>query len=403
MSALPKEGRGLALTLLAASGLTVMAGAIVAPSLPGIRAAFSGVPQVELLARLVLTAPALAVALLAPLAGGLLDRVGRRPVLLGALVLYALAGASGLVLPTLPGLLVGRAFLGAAVAGVMTAATTLITDAFHGETRRRVLGLQAAWTGASGAVFLVLGGALASVSWRAPFAIYLIAPLLIPAVLALVPGGRLPEAAAPRDAGDTSDKPETGDTTETMTPRGALGMLLALAGLSMALLYLVPVQVPFLLTARLQAEGPAIGGAISVMTALSVVGSVAFSRLLGLLGRRRLHSLGFALVALGFALLAVAESWPLHIIALGLAGLGFGPILPALVHDASELASETRRGAVMGALTASLFAGQFVSPILVQPLVANGGIGAVFASGAGLSVLVALAPGLLHRRWSRAM
>lgn len=104
---LPREGRGLALTLLAASSLTMMAGAIVAPSLPGIQAAFADLPRVELLARLVLTLPALTVALLAPIAGGLLDRLGRRPVLLASLALYALAGASELASEERRGVVMG--------------------------------------------------------------------------------------------------------------------------------------------------------------------------------------------------------------------------------------------------------------------------------------------------------
>ncbi len=384
--ALPRQGRGLALTLLAASSLTITAGAIVSPSLPGIRAAFADVAQVELLARLVLTIPALAVALLAPIAGGLLDRVGRRPVLLASLALYALAGSSGLFLPTLPALLVGRALLGAAVAGIMTAATTLITDNFSGESRLRLLGLQAAWTGGTGALCLVAGGSLSTISWRAPYSIYLVAPLLIPAVLLLVP------KMAPR----ITSAPAKGlESPVDTTTRKGLGPLYMLAGLTMVLLYLVPVQAPFLLASRLQAGGGAIGASVSLVTLVSVLGSITFSRLLRALGRKRLHSLGFTSLAVGFALFASAQTWIAVIISLAFVGLGMGPLLPALIHDSAELASEERRGAVMGLLTASLFAGQFVSPILAQPLVDHLGIAGTFAAASGLSLLVAVAPYLV--------
>jgi MFS family permease len=383
---MPRDSRALALTLLAASGLTIMASAIISPSLPGIRAAFADVPQVELLARLVLTLPALAVALLAPVAGTLLDRVGRRPVLLGSLGLYALAGASGMLLPTLPAILVGRALLGASVAGIMTSATTLITDSFQGAARRKLLGLQAAWTGAAGASSLVIGGAISTLSWRAPYALYLVAALLIPAVLTLVP------RTAKVTTETTRDRP-----SDDIDP--ARGKLLApvflLAALTMVLLYLVPVQAPFLLTSRFQARGAAIGGAVSVVTLVSVVGSIFFARLLGALGRKRLHGLGFASLALGFALFAGAQSWPAVVVSLSFVGMGMGLLLPALVHDISELAREDRRGAAMGMLTGSLFAGQFVSPILAQPFVDHGGITQAFAVASGLSLLVAAAPFLV--------
>jgi MFS family permease len=65
-------------TLLIGSTLTVMAGAIVAPALPQISREFADVPGIELLSRLVLTLPALFMGILAPLAGYLTDRAGRK-------------------------------------------------------------------------------------------------------------------------------------------------------------------------------------------------------------------------------------------------------------------------------------------------------------------------------------
>jgi MFS family permease len=61
-------------TLLVASTLTVMAGAIIAPALPQISKEFSDVPGAELLSRLVLTLPALFMGILAPLAGYFTDK-----------------------------------------------------------------------------------------------------------------------------------------------------------------------------------------------------------------------------------------------------------------------------------------------------------------------------------------
>ena len=81
-------------TLLASAALTIMAGATIAPSLPAMREVFVGTPGAEVLVRLVLTITALAIALTAPLAGLFADRVGRRPLLVGSLVLYALAGSA---------------------------------------------------------------------------------------------------------------------------------------------------------------------------------------------------------------------------------------------------------------------------------------------------------------------
>lgn len=63
-------------TLLCLAALTVMAGATLAPSLPALENHFVDTANSELLTRLVLTLPALFIALFAPLAGVVFDRFG---------------------------------------------------------------------------------------------------------------------------------------------------------------------------------------------------------------------------------------------------------------------------------------------------------------------------------------
>ncbi len=107
-------------TILAAASLTVMAGATIAPGLPGLQAHFAYVPNAEVLSCVLLTTHGLTIALLAPLGGLLIDRVGGRPMLVAAAMLYGAAGTAGLWLDDLIALLASRAFLGMAVAVTMT-------------------------------------------------------------------------------------------------------------------------------------------------------------------------------------------------------------------------------------------------------------------------------------------
>ncbi|MFT4161278.1 MFS transporter, partial [Shinella sp.] len=200
----PEEYRRNA-TLLFVSTLTIMSGATISASLPGIAARFAEVENVALLSRLVLTLPAVFIALFSPAAGFLVDRFGRKPLLLASLALFAVAGASGLVLDTLPGLLAGRAVLGIAVGGIMTATTALVGDFFQGPARDRYMGLQQAFVGIGGTIFLTGGGFLAEIHWRGPFLIYTAAILLLPAALAF-----LPEPQRVRRAGATAGEARLG-------------------------------------------------------------------------------------------------------------------------------------------------------------------------------------------------
>ena len=175
------------LILLFTSSLTVMAGATLAPALPALALHFDPTGERAVLVRLVLTLPALATAIAAPFAGTLLDRFGRKLPLLAFIGVYALAGSSGLFFASLEAILVGRALLGVAVAGVMTASIAMLSDLYAGSERNRVLGIQSACMAGGGVLFLSAGGVLADVSWRAPFALYLAAIPLVLLVARWVP------------------------------------------------------------------------------------------------------------------------------------------------------------------------------------------------------------------------
>jgi MFS family permease len=79
---------------------------------------FASVNNADFVVRLVLTAPALFIAIGAPVVGVLIDKFGRKPLLTVALAIYGIAGSSGLWLDSLGFILVGRALLGMSVAGV---------------------------------------------------------------------------------------------------------------------------------------------------------------------------------------------------------------------------------------------------------------------------------------------
>lgn len=231
---IPDQHAGRNATLLLISTLTIMSGATISPSLPAIESHFAGSPNVEILTRLVLTLPALSIVICAPFAGGLADRFGRRPLLIAAALLYGLGGMSGLLAESLPGLLVGRALLGVAVAGVMTTATALVGDYFSGSARDHFMGYQSAFVGIGGLVFLTGGGMLAELHWRAPFAVYGLSLLLIPAVVAFInePVRNMPSLTA-------SSQVSAG------TAWLAVFAVYIAAVLNSVAFYLLPTQLPF--------------------------------------------------------------------------------------------------------------------------------------------------------------
>ena len=128
-------GLSQSIVLMAGSCLPVMAAVLVAPVLPRIQAHYAAVPNVQILVPVMLTIPALFLGLIAPFAGAVVDKLGRVPLLLACLLLYGIAGTAPLWLEDLHAIIVSRAFVGIAEAGVMTCCTTLIGDYFDGAKR----------------------------------------------------------------------------------------------------------------------------------------------------------------------------------------------------------------------------------------------------------------------------
>ena len=152
--------------------MAVMGLVVLVPVLPGMMAQFHDVPGVEYLVPLMLTLPALCVALLGPLAGFVVDRFGRRTTCILALVAYAIVGMLPLILDSLMAIIASRFVLGVMEALIVTSSTTLIGDYFHGREREKWLANQTAVASIASIFLALLGGALGNISWRGPFAAY---------------------------------------------------------------------------------------------------------------------------------------------------------------------------------------------------------------------------------------
>ncbi|MGP1386192.1 MAG: MFS transporter [Thainema sp.] len=393
------------ITLLLTSSLTVMAGATLAPALPQIEAFFADEPNAAFWVKLMLTMPALFSAIGAPLSGAIADWLGRKPLLLGAAILYGLAGSSGLVLSSITGLLIGRALLGFAVAGVMTASTALIADYYHGAERNHIMGVQSAFMGFGGVVFLVLGGVLADVDWRFPFAIYLTA-LVAAVMVALSIHEPTREKAhenlkAKRDQAaallDSSAQKETTAVFGRFKPSfsGEASFVPVLMGIYlqvfvfMAVFYIVPVQLPFYLnTLSAGISNTATGIAIASLELACAIFSLYYRPMKQRFSFSQILAIGFLSFGVGYLIVAIAQSYAVVLIGLIIAGIGFGVLIPNANVWLNAITPTAARGRAVGGLSTSVFLGQFFSPILSQPLIQQTGSGATYGLvGIGMSAI----------------
>src|SRR5918998_5586376 len=102
-------------------------------------------------------------------------------------------------------------------------------------------------------------------------------------------------------------------------------------------------------------------------------------------------------MACGFVLLALAASPLAWFAAAAAIGAGYALVSPSFVTLALGLAPLRRRGMAGGVLTASVFIGQFCSPLLSTPLVAAYGYEGLFHITSSLAAAMAVAAVLKAR------
>jgi MFS family permease len=371
-------------SLLLASMLTMMAGAIVAPALPEITIHFAHIQGVELLARLLITLPALAIFLTSFGMGALADRYGRIPVLNASLVLYFIAGTAGLYLNNLYLILATRFVLGIAVSGVMTAVLTLIGDYYHGEERNRVMGIQGAFMGIGGVVFISLSGFLADVSWHAPFLLYAFsAPVFLLGLLCL----NEPDRSAANATSNTGRSP-----AKVHFPMVLLILFSGFTGI--VFFFMMPVQLPYLLKEIPGLPNWKIGIGIAASTMSAAIVAMNLRRIRSVISNPQMYAVAFFFMAIGYFLVSLSHSYGQFIGALLVAGLGTGLLMPAPMLWIVAVAPLRFRGRLVGLISAFTFLGQFASPLIFQPMIMKTSVRAAFAHASfiliGLAVVYLL-------------
>lgn len=351
----------------------VLSTATLSPALPAIEQAFADVPNVALLSRLTLTLPALLIALIAPFAGTLLDRWGRRPVMLLAIILYGFAGTSSVFATSLSAILWGRAILGIAIAAITSGFATLIGDFFSGRELKQFMGWAGGLNSFGAVVYLLIAGLLADIGWRYTFLIFLFGFIVLPLFYLFIPE-------------PTLTTPEQ-QTHSAPVPWRKVGLIYLIGWVSFIFFYIVPVQIPFYLT---DGGGTTVAIAISFLAFTAGLAGFLYPRIRQRFSFTRVYALAFLGMGLGYGLISLTNGLVIVSIGLVLGGLGVGLFVPNSQVWLTELTPAGLRGRIMGGLTASLFIGQFLSPIVVQPLVANYNLATLFAVASALQLIFAI-------------
>jgi predicted MFS family arabinose efflux permease len=372
-----------------ASSMTVIMGVnLIYPILPAMMAQL-GVEASAV--GLVITAYTLPAILLSPLAGLVADLHGRRPLLVGGLLVFGLAGVAAGMAPSFEWLLAARALQGIGASALAPLTIVLIGDLVQGDEESAAQGMKVVLDRIATSVFPLLAGVLAVLSWSFPFFLYALA--LGVALLALA---WLPET---RSTEPTGVRAYVGNLGE-IRRRPRLLFAFSAGALRFFLDYAYFTYLPIYLALTRGTSTAAVGLLFICFAAGAMVTASQAGRLVR--GREPTHLVlaGFVLSGISVLIIPLLPHEALVGASLFVYGLGNGVISPLQKSVLTRNAPPEVRAGVIAFDRLGQQIAKTLGPGMAGALLLVADLSAVFWSLGALSLLcVALAAPLVFSQW----
>lgn len=373
------------LTVIGTGLLASMQVSVLAPALPAMATGL-GVSTARI--GLLITIFVLPGVFLGPFVGFLADLFGRRAVLVPALALWSLAGLGCFFVHSFGLLLALRFLQGIGSAPLYSLGAVILGDLYEGPERASVIGLNASILAVGAGVFPAVGGAVALLSWNAPFLVFATGlPVLVAAIFAL---------DVPRPTETPDLRSYLKDTVAYVRTPRALS-LYAAALLTMTMIFgAVVFYLPVLLAERYGTSSFVAGLTISILSFATAAMATQLGRFSRHLSEGSLAALGLLLYPLTIALLPLVDTiWAVTLL-VAVLGLGHGLNMPSLQTRAAALAPASSRGITVTLLSVNLRLGMTLGPVAMGFFAGMTSLSGAFwtMSAVGIAGVLAVWPGL---------
>lgn len=373
-------------TIVIAAFLPIIAIVAMGPAVPAMIQHFASDPEARAKVPAMIGAPGLTMALLAPFAGLLVDRFGRRPLLLLCTALYGVFGAAPLFLNDIDHIYASRLLLGVSEAGILTVVNTLIGDYWDDKGRKNWLFLQGLLGPFLAGIVALIVGYATQVQWNGVFYVYLVAfPIWAAMFVWLFEPKRRSEqeSAHENGAGTTVAKPPV--------PWLALAHIAAVTFFASLLYYVFIINGALIFAEVGVTDSRQYAQIIFIPQFFILAGAVLF-RLLAARGNMVLIGTFLLLLGGGLAGMGLATTATGMALALIVQQTAAGMTVPTLICWSQTKFNFAHRGLGMGVWTAAFFLAQSQSPRLVHALDAQtGSMQGAFLTAGIIGVAAALA------------
>ncbi|WP_283679628.1 MFS transporter [Lentilactobacillus sp. Marseille-Q4993] len=347
--------------------LLTMATGIVSPTIPAIAREYPHVS--ESLIEQVSTIPSFLMAIFILISGIMVAKIGTKKTVLTGLWLVVISTGLSLIAPNITVLLVARALLGAGLGMYNSLAVSLITVSYSGNKQSKLLGWQNAFQGIGALVGSLLVSALLLISWRASFAIYAVAIVILYLYQRNVP-----------EISMTSSKTKTATSTTQTNWK-----IIAAAGITLFFLmvaYMIAiVKIPTYLLENHICSTSTSSLLIGLVSLLTIVAGITFGDIYNRL-RYWLLPMAAGLMAVSFGMLTFSPTMVTGIISTSLIGLSFGLYVPFIFRVVSDAAAPSQSDIVAKCMMVMSNLANFSSPFFASALSGgNHGTIAIFNGG----------------------
>jgi MFS family permease len=339
--------RKLKITILSLSLVTVMSGAAVAPALGAIANYFSKADP--LLIKLIITLPALFIIFTSLLFSLISSRLSSKTIAISGLFLYIIGGCGAGFVNNIYLLLAFRSILGIGVGLIMPLSTGLFAYFFDKNEQSKLMGYSSAMNNLGGIMATMLSGYLVSLNWRYSFAIYLLGLFVVILVIIVLP---------------KAEMSKTKRSIDIKSIRKIAPYVFAMF-ITMVIFYTVPSNFSIIVTKKNLIPTSFIGLLMSVQNITSFIIGLALSFIVKKVGR---YSKYFASGMLALGLFSLSSTDHIITIVFGLfaLGVGLGIMVPILNAQVSLHVDKEKMTSAMAIMSAMLYLGQFLSPILID-------------------------------------
>jgi MFS family permease len=365
--------------VLGVAFMAVTGGGLVAPLLPSLIDPLGATKESI---GLLLSIFTLFVVIFTPVLGGLSDKVGRKKVLVPAILLYGVAGMTIAFTTNFTFILILRALQGLAVAGMASLAITIIGDLYEGKERIQAVGYRSSAHSISFAVSPFAAGAVASLGLFYPFLLYALSiPLGIFAFVKL----RLPHIKNEHTFVEYLQA-----IYLVLKNKKTLSVFYSSFHIFI-ILYVLLIFIPILLSEKYNFSPFYIGIYLSIFFIVAAIVSSYVGKFMHRCREQILIIGGFSVAGLSMLLVPFIDSHIALILVLALWAVGYGVAFPVIYTLATVLTPPHLRAGVVSGVLTTTYLGATASPIIFTAVLKLSNLNTVFYT----ACIVAFIPLLL--------